>query len=295
MAHRIRMSVAVVVLITSLACALVGGGGEEGAEAPTPGVPVETTPTEVSETGDETIPGEAAEVVEMATRSEDGMEMSLIPAGAFTMGDDASAFAPEKPAHLVTLDEYWIDVYEVTNSQYRLCMEADVCLEPTIWWNEELSGDDQPALVSYASAESYCQWVGGRLPTEAEWEKAARGTDGRTWPWGNEFVDKIANLSGDQDGYGATAPVGKFPGDLSPYGLLDIAGNAGEWVSDWWDPEYYERSPSGNPAGPANGQKRVHRAPIANGGGPEKCRTTARYSADPKWDFGFRCIRTSEP
>jgi len=296
MTHRTRMLVAVAVLITSVACALLGGGSDEGAGAPDAAVPVEATPTEASEAEDEVPEAEAASVVEMATRTEDGMEMSLVPAGAFTMGADESAFAPERPAHLVTLDAYWIDVYEVSNAQYLLCMEADVCVEPKIWWNKELSGDDQPALVPHASAEAYCQWVGGRLPTEAEWEKAVRGTDGRTWPWGNEFVDMIANLSSDLDGYGATSPVGAFPGDLSPYGLLDAAGNAAEWVADWYDADYYQRSPVENPTGPGSGDKRVQRAPIANGGGgPEKCRTTARYAADPNWDFGFRCVRTSEP
>ena len=105
-----------------------------------------------------------------------------------------------------------------------------------------------------------------------------------------------ANLSGDTDGYGPTAPVGSFPDDVSPYGLFDAAGNAAEWVADWWDAEYYARSPERNPAGPASGDQRVHRAPIANaGGGPEKCRCVARYAASPNWDYGVRCVSVMRP
>ena len=240
----------------------------------------------------------APEIQEAATiiRPADGMEMVLVPAGEFLMGDDASPFAPERPAHLVTLNDYWIDRTEVTNAQYRLCVGAEVCAEPKFWWNEALSGDAQPVLVTWDGARVYCEWVGGRLPTEAEWEKSARGTDGRTWPWGNEFEANRANLSDKQDGYGATAPVGSFPGDASPYGLLDVAGNAGEWVSDWYDQEYYAHSPAQNPTGPGGGDQKIHRAPIANGGGgPEKCRCTARYPVDPNWEYGFRCASTTPP
>jgi hypothetical protein len=224
------------------------------------------------------------------------MTMVHVPAGDFLMGDDASAFAPEKPAHRVALDAYWIDRTEVTNVQYRACVEAGGCPEPRVWWNEDLNGDEQPVLVPWASAEAYCTWVGARLPTEAEWEKAVRGTDGRTWPWGDEFEANRANLSGEEDGYGGTAPVGSFPDDLSPYGLLDGAGNAAEWVADWFEVDYYARAPRENPKGPATGERKVHRAPIANaGGGPEKCRCVARYGADPNWEFGFRCVAGVPP
>lgn len=227
----------------------------------------------------------------LKVRSQDEMEIIRIPAGEFLMGDDNSAFTPEKPAHMVTLDAYWIDRYEVVNSQYRLCMEDEVCSEPKNWWNNDLNGDDLPVTVPWEDAQIYCQWIGGRLPTEAEWEKAARGTDGRLWPWGDEFVSDIANLSGDTDGYKALAPSGVMSGDVSPYGLYDTAGNAGEWVSDWFSPDYYTNSPSHNPTGPGSGTQRVHRAPIANGGGgPEKSRTVARYAGNPGWDFGIRCV-----
>lgn len=282
MNSRNTWGILMIVALLALACSLTGGPDEEAPEPTTPAAEATTPPKPEPE--------------DTAVRALDGMEMVLIPAGEFLMGDDASAFAPEKPAHIVYLDEYWIDRYEVTNAQYRLCVEAEVCPEPGFWWNEDLNGDRQPVLVPWKAAKTYCEWVDGRLPTEAEWEKATRGTDGRTWTWGNEFVPNRANLSSDEDGYGPTAPVGSFPDDLSPYGLLDVAGNAGEWVADWWDAEYYARSPARNPTGPAGGEKRVHRAPIANaGGGPEKSRCVARYAADPSWEYGFRCISPTRP
>jgi formylglycine-generating enzyme required for sulfatase activity len=232
----------------------------------------------------------------IAVRSIDGMEMIQIEAGEFLMGDDDSHFPSERPAHLVTLDEYWIDRLEVSNAQYGLCLEAGVCNEPKPWLDSNLSGVDQPALVTWEGARTYCEWAGARLPTEAEWEKAVRGTDGRLWPWGDEFEANLANLSGDEDGYKYTSPVGAMEKDLSPYGLLDGAGNASEWVADWFDDGYYGRSPAKNPTGPGSGTQRVFRSTIANGGGgPEKCRTVARYAGNPTWEYGFRCASTEKP
>lgn len=233
---------------------------------------------------------------ETALRAVDGMEMVVVPGGDFPMGDNTSVFPPEKPGHLVTVDAFWIDRLEVSNAQYRLCVEDGTCAEPRSWADANFNADDQPALVPWESAATYCEWAGGRLPTEAEWEKAARGPDGRRWPWGIVFEGVKANLSGQDDGYGFTAPVGSFPGDVSPFGLLDMAGNAAEWVSDWWDPEYYAKSPTENPTGPASGEQKVHRAPIAHGGGgPEKSRCVARYASDPSEEQGFRCVASAPP
>ncbi|MBN1318393.1 MAG: SUMF1/EgtB/PvdO family nonheme iron enzyme [Anaerolineales bacterium] len=229
-------------------------------------------------------------------RPSDNMEMVRIPVGEFIMGDDASAFAPQKPAHTVYLDEYWIDRFEVSNEQYRRCFDAGICQEPTAWQDENFNAPEQPAIVTWDQAKTFCEWTGGRMATEAEWEKAARGTDGRAWTWGDEFVSNRANLSDDEDGYGFTAPVGSFPGDSSPYGVMDTAGNAAEWVADWWSTDYYQKSPAKNPTGPASGDQKVVRSTIAHaGGGPEKCRCTARYAANPNWTYGIRCVFTTEP
>ena len=254
-----------------------------------------TPPPDVSE--EQPIePGANLSTKDPVTRPADGATMVQVPAGEFLMGDDQSPFAPERPQHVVALDEYWIDAYEITNAQYRLCVDGGACTEPRAWTNADLSGDQQPVLVFWEGAQAYCTWVGGRLPTEAEWEKAARGPDGRTWPWGNEWQDGWANLSGPEDGYGPTAPVGSFPNDVSPYGLLDVAGNAAEWVADWFDKDYYARSPARNPTGPASGDQRVRRGTISNaGGGPEKCRCAARYATTSNWEIGFRCVFASPP
>jgi hypothetical protein len=224
------------------------------------------------------------------------MTVVHVPDGEFLMGSDASPYSFERPEHIVYLDAYWIDQTEVSNTQYRRCVEAEVCAAPKSWEDPNSNADDQPALVAWEAAQAYCEWVGGRLPTEAEWEKAARGTDGRRWPWGNEFEPGRANLSGEEDGYTGTSPVGVFPDGASPYGLLDMAGNAAEWVSDWWDPEYYDRSPARNPTGPAGGDEKVIRGSIANaGGGPEKCRCVARFSRATSDEVGFRCVSNTPP
>ena len=294
MRRAVVLAAIVLVGIQTLACGLAGGRADEPTAAvlgaPTAG-PSDAASTPTAR------PIEAGEdKPETAFRAADAAEMVRIPAGAFLMGDDASPFPPEKPAHLVQLDDYWIDRLEVTNGQYGRCLDEGACREPRAWQDANFNAEDQPAIVDWEGANAYCRWAGVRLPTEAEWEKAARGTDGRTWPWGDEFRENAANLSGDADGYGFTAPVGSFPGDASPYGLLDVAGNAAEWVADWFAVDAYARSPAANPTGPPSGEQKVHRAPIANaGGGPEKCRCTSRYGVHPSWTYGFRCASSENP
>ena len=165
---------------------------------------------------------------EPLTRSKDGAVMVYVPAGEFLMGsadDDPDADQNAKPQHAVYLDAFWIDRTEVTNDQYRKCMEAGACTEPRYWGDDAYNAPDKPVVgVSWEDARVYAAWVGGRLPTEAEWEKAARGTDG-----------------------------------ASPQGALDMAGDIREWVADWYDDDYYSRSPSRNPQGPESGDYRVVR------------------------------------
>ena len=196
----------------------------------------------------------------------DGMVQVYVPAGEFTMGaDDPDAQTPSKPGrayseipvHQVLLDSYWIDKYEVTTGQYRQCVDAGVCPEPHLfssgdpgypWYRPKYYGNpeyrDYPVIwISWFNATDYCSWAGRRLPTEAEWEKAARGTDARKYTWGNDPLNSsVANMCDItcplehangryNDGWGNTAPVGSFPAGASPYGAMDMAGNVWEWTS----------------------------------------------------------------
>ncbi len=239
-------------------------------------------------------------------KGQDGAPMVLIPGGPFTMGSN-DGLPNERPEHTVTLDPYYIDQYEVTMTLYdKFLREAKHDAPPT--WDDEAATTvgDRPAVgMGWNDAAAYCKWAGKRLPTEAEWEKAARGTDARRFPWGHmqPFVD-IANynrgmwvseavtlvaVTGGVEGM--SVRHGLKEGGRSPYGLHHMAGNAAEWVADWYDREYYQTSPDKNPSGPSNGEKRVIR-----GGSwadlPAALRVTARFSAEPDFQdrtIGFRC------
>ncbi|MBI4233123.1 MAG: SUMF1/EgtB/PvdO family nonheme iron enzyme [Chloroflexi bacterium] len=184
-------------------------------------------------------------------------DMVLVPAGEFMMGSNEGD-SNKKPARAVYLNVYYIDKYEVTVEQYRACVEADVCRKPVTGglcnWGKFDREDHPINCVTWNLAKGYCTWVGKRLPTEAEWEKAARGTDGRTYPWGEGKDESKANYSGDE-----TRPTGSYPAGVSPYGVHDMAGNVWEWVADWFDEGYYSRSPSRNPRGPETGEYRTVR------------------------------------
>lgn len=220
----------------------------------------------------------------------DGSLMALVPKGSFMMGNNEGE-ADERPEHALLLDAYWIDVYEVTNSDYEKCVQAGKCRE-----KEKYEGFDAPSQpvvgVSWFDAFDYCAWVGKRLPTEAEWEKAARGEDRRDYPWGNTLDCLHANYR--ECGRGATTIVGSYPEGKSPYQLFDMAGNAAEWVADWYDPNYYTASPPENPKGPESGKYRVVR------GGSwvryaylMKSSDRAGQSPDTRNNStGFRCAKT---
>jgi formylglycine-generating enzyme required for sulfatase activity len=195
------------------------------------------------------------------TRDKDGMVMVYVPAGEFLMGStdaDSDAHDEEKPQHTVYLDAFWIDRTEVTNAQYRHCVEAGACEEPRCWEGSTFNAPDQPVTcVRWADAQAYAAWVGGRLPTEAEWEKAARGTDGRIYPWGDSAPDcSKANYYGC---VGRPVAAGSYLVGASFYGALDMAGNVSEWVGDWYDSGYYGHSPHSNPQGPNPGEYRLLR------------------------------------
>ena len=223
------------------------------------------------------------------------MEMVYVPEGDFEMGSD-DGDSDEAPVRQVYLDEYWIDKYEVSNSQYALCVSAGACSQPSqtksytrnsYYGNPEY--DHYPVMyVSWYDASDYCQWAGGELPTEAQWEKAARGQDGRTYPWGNDSPD--SSLANYYDEYvGDTTEVGNYPAGGSPYGTLDMAGNLWEWVRDWYGD--YDLNETNNPLGQASGEYKVIR------GGSwyfnyRSIRAAGRFFNYPTYSYlvgGFRC------
>ncbi len=210
-------------------------------------------------------------------RESDGMEMVYVPEGSFEMGT-STGYDDEKPVHDVFIDAFFIDKYEVSNAQYAICVKSGKCNAPidvssstrVIYYGKPGYADYPVINVNWFEAKNYCDWAGGRLPTEAEWEKAARGTDGRTYPWGEEIDGSKANFCDTNcelehkdifvnDGYADTAPVGSYPQGASPYGALDMAGNVWEWVSDWFQEDYYSNSPVSNPSGPTSGDNKVLR------------------------------------
>jgi len=223
----------------------------------------------------------------------DGAEMVSIPAGEFLMGsEDSDASADEKPRRRVYLDAYQIDKYEVTNALYKRFTDATGRAAPSYWNDSKFNGSNQPVVgVDWNDATAYCQWAGKRLPTEAEWEKSARGTDGRKYPWGEQW--DVSRANSNESKIGKTVAVGSYPGGVSPYGVHDMAGNVWEWVTDWYDATYYQRAPSRNPKGPDSGPGRVLR-----GGSwllaPWTLRSSGRsayFPSDRDFTIGFRCSR----
>jgi len=257
-------------------------------------------------------------------------DMVLVSAGEFTMGASADVgfeackklyighesdckrewYTPEEPAHKVTLDAFYIDKYEVTNGKYAECVKAGKCTEPgekksftrnSYYGNAEYN--DYPVIyVDWTQAKTYCEWRGGRLPTEAEWEKAARGTDGRTYPWGNEFdgtkvnfCDKNctydwANKNYD-DGYADTAPVGNYPSGASPYGAMDMAGNVWEWVSSEYKPYPYKADDGREDLTNVKNVKVLRGGSWGYNGDNVRAMNRYRYGTDIRdYDIGFRCV-----
>jgi formylglycine-generating enzyme required for sulfatase activity len=256
--------------------------------------------------------------------------MVLISAGNFSMGEDVevvmsvcqkmddpysgepcepSVFEEEAPRHTRTLDDYYIDKYEVTNAAYASCVQAGVCDPPdnvssftrSQYYGNPIYEDYPVIFVSWWDAKTYCEWREARLPTEAEWEKAARGTDGRLFPWGHSFEGTAMNFCDKEcplewgnekynDGFADTSPVGNYPEGSSPYGVMDMAGNVWEWTSDWFD--VY---PGGDPYGDEHfgNSFRVIRSGSWGFYGLSS-RTTNRGAGKPNKIYnylGIRCVR----
>jgi formylglycine-generating enzyme required for sulfatase activity len=250
------------------------------------------------------------------TSPKDSMTLLYVPAGDFTMGSD-DGDDDEKPAHTIYLDTFWIDQTEVTNAMYAMCVGDDECDPPNSTRSLSRDGyygnnqfDNFPVIyASWNDANAYCSWADRRLPTEAEWEKAASWDEKNQlkhkYPWGDDFIANLLNFCDKScsfnhtdtnwdDGYSDTSPVGNYLNGASFYGALDMAGNVWEWVSDWYDSSFYNNSPPSNPQGPASGQKRILR------GGSwfddfSIVHSFSRLPVEPStsfYHFGIRCARS---
>lgn len=275
------------------------------------------------------------EIGSIETSSKDNAVMVYVPAGEFVMGseaDDPNAYRNEKPPHLVYLDAFWIDQTEVTNAMFARFIEETAhqteakqagygfVYQPSTDNWEETNGADwthpvgpensiigleyYPVVqVSWNDANAYCEWADRRLPTEAEWEKAARGVDARQYPWGNNFNGEYLNYcdtnciminsqdNSTSDGYLDIAPVGTYPTGSSPYNALDMSGNVWEWVADWFDETYYQTSPNNNPLGPENGTYRTLRGGSWSNGNifVRSAVRTGSLPSETIDNLGFRC------
>lgn len=307
--------VLLVLLVALAACDLDTSIPTSAPSRPT--LPPDTTAPPAPTAPDAPAPGDRT------IRVADGMTMVYVPAGSFAMGTsekdvaalleacamcDEAWLRTEQPQHLVQLSEFWIDQTEVSNAQYARCVQGGGCpaLGPEYQQDVRLNDPQQPVVgVSWSAAAAYCSWVGARLPTEAEWEYAARGPGGHSYPWGNAFdgarlnfcdancLEELPDLRFN-DGYPYSAPVGSYPGGASWVGAVDMAGNVWEWTGDRYDAGYYSYSPQKDPTGPLTGAFHV-----LKGGAYYNDNFWARPAAragnnvDPNAGdvgIGFRCV-----
>ena len=319
-----RLSVALAPLLLAIACSETAApvdGPSIAAEPPRVASPPAREPT-------------AAEPTQ--TPATPAAEMVRVPEGEFFMGCnravDNMCSGPETPGHKVWLDAFLIDKNEVTVAEYTACVRAGACSDHHLNGFEPRGGPDAdsrgfPApgssatvpdvatcnygkpgrenhpinCVSWNHANTYCGWAGKRLPTEAEWEKAARGVDGRKYPWGNaDATCDLAVTNNGEKGCGrkTTWPVGLLAAGASPYGALDMAGNIFEWVADWYDPDALRTQPNRNPKGPAHGTLRAGKGGCWGSGNPWNLRASSRMGYPPEarsnHRLGFRCAKSVE-
>jgi len=235
------------------------------------------------------VPSQGLAAGALSINPKDGAEMVYVPAGEFLMGDGDFEF---NPLRTVTLDAFWIYKHDVTADQYRTFCHATgrKMLTAQYRWSKR----DHPVVnVTWEDAKTYCDWAGVSLPTEAQWEKAARGTDGRKYPWLNEWdPGKLSCFAGSMRK--DTSPVGSFPAGASPYGCLDVEGNVYQWCADYCDLDYLKSAPSANPTGPPSGFGRVLRGGPWFLGAPNYFRRAFRAGGDARhsgYYIGFRAAR----
>ena len=299
------------IILTMAACL---GGSQAATQTEVPAA-VGPQPTATRQRGDDAPPSNA-QAGELWTSPKDGTVVVYVPAGDFLMGArefDEDAEPDEMPMRTVTLDAYWIDRTEVTNTMFAEFLtqvdnqteggapwleasspDARMYVEGPRWVVEEGYDDKPVAEVTWFGAQAYCEWAGRSLPTEAQWEKAARGTEGLIYPWGNTKPNcSLANyFTGSQACAEGLADVGTYNGGASPYGVFDMAGNVWEWVADWYKDNYYKNAPAENPTGPDAGSTKVFRGGSFESG-PRTLRTSERNTDSPgvaRYRIGFRCV-----
>lgn len=221
--------------------------------------------------------------------------MIVIPAGWFWMGSDGGR-PSNRPLRYIYLDAFSIDRTEVTVGSFHRYLEEQQDVDPTL--NNEIltsNPNDPVSGVTWEVADSFCQWVGKRLPTEAEWEKSARGPEGRIYPWGDDWDTRNANtLENDQN---HAVPVGSYPHAESPYGVMDMCGNAAEWIADYFDPVYYDYGPRVNPRGPSEILDHGLRGGSWDSSADQATTyfRNSSHSILPDMRVGFRCARSIYP
>lgn len=298
------------VLVFSAACSMGGGAEPTQMTFPT------AFPTQTAVVSNPTaVPQNNAVAGDERISPVDGMTQVYIPEGSFRMGGmDAWTTPDEQPPHEVTIKAFWMDKVEVTNAMYMLCVQAGACEPPRLftsetretYFNNDAFANFPVIMVRWRDASAYCQWAGRRLPYEAEWERAARGDDFCTWPWGDETPDNSrANFNYNLRD---TIQVGSYPAGASPFGILDMGGNVWEWVFDWYEQDYYLNGPTYNPTGPlaalvgnkkvlrggswADGdtELRVNNRGFMPGGDDTADINSDAYNGTASNMIGFRCV-----
>lgn len=234
--------------------------------------------------------------IQQKTSAVDGMIQVYVPAGEFLMGKPGEPDV-NSPQRTIYLDAFWIDQMEVSNAMYEKCVKDGECSLPALsenpYYGKWVYRNYPVAYANWTQAVAYCEWAGRRLPTEAEWEKAARGTDGRKYPWGNEAPNpRYANYA--ESLIGEAVPVDRYPMGASPYGALNMVGNMREWVADWFSDSYYSEMPEKNPIGPDEGFERSLRSGAYDA---VDLLVSKRYKHQPQsagLSRGFRCAESDK-